>query len=64
MISFVQKMLEISMKLDKKKSLFFRAAGKILGVFPVWYCMRMEKRLFSGKWDPLKKYRKKYKNKH
>lgn len=64
MISFVQKMLEISIKLDKKKFFILRITGKILGIFPVWYCGRMEKKLFSGKWDPLKKYRKRYKNKH
>lgn len=63
MSSFVQKMLEISMSLDKRKFFVFRMAGKLLGIFPVWYCRCMEKRLFSGKWAPLKKDRKKYKGK-
>lgn len=60
--SFVQKMLEISMRLDKGSFFIFRLAGKLLGIFPVWYCGRMEKKLFRGKWDPAKRYRKRYRN--
>lgn len=59
MVPFVQKLLRISMRFDKSRYFFLRIAGKILGIFPVWYCRRMEKRLFNGKWDPLRKFRKK-----
>lgn len=60
MVPFVQKMLELSMRLGKRKCILFRAMGAVIGFFPVWYVRRLEKRLFSGKWDPLKKYRKKH----
>lgn len=58
MLLLVQKLLEISMRLDNSKICFLRLLGKGLGIFPVYYSRRMEKRLFCGTWDPVKPYRK------
>ena len=58
MLMIVQKLLEISMRLDKSSRKSLRALGKALGVFPVQYSKFLEKRLFSGAWDPAKKYRR------
>lgn len=58
MLFFVEKLLIISMRMEKSGKRCVRLLGKLLGIFPVRYSYRMEKRLFDGNWDPAKRYRK------
>lgn len=58
MLALAEKMLILSMKLEKSRWKVVCLVGKLLGVFPVYYSRRMEKRLFSGKWNPVEKRRK------
>ena len=55
---FTQKLLVLAMKMGKSPYRIVRLLGKLLGIFPVWYSERMERKLFDGTWDPAKKYRK------
>lgn len=59
MFFLTEKMLIWSMRLGKRRSRVLRAAGKILGIFPVWYAERMERRLMDGTWNPGPKWKKK-----
>ena len=52
MFFLTEKMLIWSMRLGKRRSRVLRAVGRILGMFPVWYAERMEKRLMDGTWNP------------
>lgn len=58
MFFLLQKMLELSMRMGKCRCRFLRLAGRILGLFPVWYSCRMEKRLMDGIWDPSFKWKR------
>ena len=58
MLVIVQKLLEISMRLDKSDRKFLRILRKLLGAFPVRCSKWLEKRLFQGTWDPVRKYRR------
>jgi hypothetical protein len=49
MMKLLQKQLEFSMHLDKSSNCFVRLAGKCLGVYPVWYAQRLERKLFKDK---------------
>jgi hypothetical protein len=49
MMKLLQKQLEFSMHLDKSSNCFARLAGKCLGVYPVWYAQRLERKLFKDK---------------
>ena len=59
MLTLTERLLELSMNMAGSRHLMIRLLGKLLGIFPVWYSSRMERRLFNGTWDPVKKYRKK-----
>lgn len=61
MLKLVQKLLELSMRLCKSERKFLRILGKVTGYFPVRYSQWMEKRLFEGTWNPVKRQRKKKK---
>lgn len=63
MLVIIQKLLEISMRLDQSDRKFLRILGKLLGVFPVWCSKWLEKRLFRGTWDPVRKYRRRRRRK-
>ncbi len=58
MLSFVQKLLEISMCMDKSAWGIIRFLGKLLGIFPVWYSERLAEKIFREGYDPVKRYRK------
>lgn len=60
MFLFMERLLEISMKFGKSRNKAVRIAGIIIGEAPLRYAEYMEKRLMSGKWDPGRKWRKKY----
>lgn len=62
MLSFVQKLLEISMRMDKNRWTIIRIFGKILGIFPVWYSERLARKIFQGGYDPTKRDKKAYRN--
>lgn len=53
---FTEKLLLLSMKLELSPRPGVRLMGMLLGILPMWYAQRMEKRLFQGKWDPMEKY--------
>ena len=59
MFFLTEKMLIWSMRLEKQKSRVLKTAGRILGIFPVWYAERMERRLMDGTWNPGPKWKKK-----
>ncbi len=52
MLVLAEKMLIWSMKLEKSRWKGGRLAGRILGIFPVYYSCWLEKRLFKGSWNP------------
>ncbi len=56
---FTEKLLLLSMKWEKSRRPGVRLMGKLVGILPLRYAQHMEKRLFQGKWDPMKKYQKK-----
>ena len=58
MFFLTEKMLIWSMRLGKRRGRVLKAAGRILGMFPVWYAERMEKRLMDGTWNPGPKWKK------
>lgn len=58
MLVLVQKMLELSMRLEGSDRAILRILGKMIGVFPVHYSRWLQRRLFRGTWDPVKRYRK------
>ena len=62
LVLIIQKMLEMSMRLDKSDRKILRILGRILGIFPVCYSKRLEKRLFEGTWEPVHKYRRRKKH--
>ena len=59
MFFLTEKMLIWTMRLEKQKSRVLKTAGRILGIFPVWYAVRMERRLMDGTWNPGPKWKKK-----
>ena len=59
MFFLTEKMLICSILLEKQKSRVLKTAGRILGIFPVWYAERMERRLMDGTWNPGPKWKKK-----
>ena len=59
MFFLTEKMLIWSMRLEKQKSRVLKTAGRILGIFHVWYAERMERRLMDGTWNPGPKWKKK-----
>lgn len=58
MFFLMQKILECSMRLGRRRNRLFRLLGKILAVYPEWYAERMEKKLMKGVWNPAEKWRK------
>lgn len=60
MLSFVQRLLELSMRLDNSKYAMGRFWGWILGIFPVWYSERLEKKLFREDCRLAEKLYKRY----
>lgn len=58
MLLLAEKLLLISMRLEKSHKKYIRFWGKVLGILPICYSRWMEKRLFRGTWDPAKRYRK------
>lgn len=54
----MEKLLILSMSLEKSRRKGSRALGKIFGILAVQYSEWMEKRLYSGKWDPVKRSKK------
>lgn len=58
MLLLAEKLLLISMRLEKSHKKCIRFLGKVLGILPICYSRWMEKRLFRGTWDPAKRYRK------
>lgn len=58
MLVLAEKILILSMKLEKSRWKVIRLTGKLLGIFPVHYSRWMEKRLFRGNWDPVKRRRR------
>lgn len=63
MFLLMGKLLIFSMCLEKSKRKGIRLFGKCLGALAVRYSDWKEKRLLSGKWDPVKRYRKRNKRK-
>lgn len=63
MLVLIEKLLFLSIRMDQSRFRLVRLFGDILGAFPVWYSSRLEKKLFSGTWDPLKGYKKRLKRK-
>ncbi|MDO4307133.1 MAG: hypothetical protein Q4C77_09875 [Eubacteriales bacterium] len=59
-----EKLLIISIRLENSNRKCIRYLGKLLGILPVRYSRRMEKRLFDGTWDPVKRYRKRCRKVH
>lgn len=63
MFLFMQKLLEFSMKLTMSRNRALRRMGKILAAIPVGCSEHLQKRLFSGKWDPGRKWRRRCRRK-
>lgn len=58
MLFLMEKLLLLSIGLEKSSKKGIRLLGKLLGIWPVYCSRRLEKRLLEGRWNPVKRYRK------
>lgn len=61
MSSVIEKLLELSGRMENSRFIAIRFLGKGVGFFSIRYSTWLEQRLFCGKWDPARKYKRKKK---
>lgn len=58
MFVLVERLLILSMKMEKSGMAPVRLLGKLLGLPPVWCSRMLEKKILSGSWDPGRRFRR------